>query len=279
MTDWQDIQDRDFPAPGDGEVAGLLAELTGMLGSADPHLRDDLAYPVLHIWAGRGVLDGQLAGLGDRLAERLGAGEIYERTFAALILAQVVQRDAQTGELDGEQVLGWLAAFRTWWRDETDLRGWDEQLGWLHAVAHGADLLRAFGRSPRLDRADLRGLLELAAGRLLTEHGYLWAHGEDDRVAYALASVLARPELTAADATGWLDRVRQVIENGTPGPVPAFASNTLRALAVLYVYADRGVTWYNPVARAEEALVQLPHAAAVKGWIAGVLRLTGPGLG
>jgi hypothetical protein len=43
-----------------------------------------------------------------------------------------------------------------WWRDEADLRGWDAGLGWLHGVAHAADTLRAFGRSPRLGAAHLR---------------------------------------------------------------------------------------------------------------------------
>jgi hypothetical protein len=279
VTDWQHIQTGDFEVPGDRPLADLLPELLGMLRSPDPQVRDDTAFPVLATWTERGVLDGRLAELGDRLVERLGGAEIYERTFATLILAQVVLRDAQTGELDGKTVPGWLSVFSAWWRDETDLRGWDDQLGWLHAVAHGADTVRSFGRSPRLGRAGLLGLLDLVTGRMLTEHSYLWAHGEDDRVAYALATVLTRPELTAADATGWVDRVRQTIENGTPGPVPAFASNTLRTLVALYLYADRGVTWYGTDTDAPEAAVSLPHGAVLKDRIAAMLRLVSPGLG
>ncbi|MEP7023134.1 MAG: hypothetical protein ABJB47_04855 [Actinomycetota bacterium] len=38
----------------------------------------------------------------------------------------------------------------------------DAELGWLHAVAHSSDTLRAFGRSPRLTRRSLQDLLELA---------------------------------------------------------------------------------------------------------------------
>jgi hypothetical protein len=182
VTDWQDIQARDFPAPGGGALDDLLPELVGMLMSPDPQVRDDTAFPVLATWTARGVLDGRLAALGDRLVERISGGEIHGRTFATLILAQVVLRDGRTGELDDGQVLGWLAVFSTWWRDETDLRGWDDQLGWLHAVAHGADTVRAFGRSPRLTRPGLLGLLDLATGRMLTGHGYLWAHGEANQV-------------------------------------------------------------------------------------------------
>ena len=53
----------------------------------------------------------------------------------------------------GEFEPSWLAAFTSWYPAETDLRGYDQKLGWLHAVAHGADLLGAFGRCPQVDPA------------------------------------------------------------------------------------------------------------------------------
>ncbi len=107
---------------------------------------------------GSGAEDGDLVGLGDEMALRLKDPEIQVRTFAALILAEVVERDMASGRATAEAVLRWRDAFAAWYPAERDLRGWDERLGWLHAVAHGADALAAFGRSPRLGRDDLRGL-------------------------------------------------------------------------------------------------------------------------
>ena len=250
-----------------------------MLESPDPRIRDDTAYLVLAIWAGRGVLDGHLEGIGDRLVARLADGPIYQRTFAAIILSWVVLRDATTSELDDGQVLGWLDAFSMWWGQETDLRGWDSQLGWLHAAAHGADALRAFGRSPRLAAPQLLDLLDLAADRLLADNGYMFADGEDDRIAYALASVLTRAELPATAAARWLGRLHQAIADGTPGPVPPWAANTVRTLASLYIFADRGVAWHDPEAGALAPPVQLPRAGELKAQIAAVLRLPWRGLG
>lgn len=270
---------RDFAVPGGRAVPDLADELCAMLASPDPAIRDDTAYLVLVIWTGRGVLDGHLGVLGDRLADRMRQGAIYERTFAAMTLSWVILRDARTGELDDQAVGRWLAAFASWWPRETDLRGWDAELGWLHAVAHGADTLRAFARSPRLALPDLRGLLDLAVDRLLADDGYLFAHGEDDRVAYALATVLTRTELSAVHATQWVRRVRAAIANGAPGPVPPWAANTLRTLAALYVFADRGVRWYEPRTGALGAAVPLPHAEQVKEAIAATLGLPWRGLG
>jgi hypothetical protein len=279
VTDWAAVQADDFAVPADGPLADLVDELCAMLASPVPEIRDDTAYPVLALWTARGVLDGHLEALGDRMVEGLRHDEIQARTFAAMILGWVVLRDARTGQLDPGCVPRWRAAFASWWPHEADLRGWDDRLGWLHAVAHGADTVRAFARSPRLGEPDLRGLLELTVDRLLADGGYLFAHGEDDRVAYALATVLTRPELPAEAATAWLDRIDDAVRAGAPGPVPPWASNTLRTLACLYVWADRGVRWFDPDTGGPGPVARLPHGDAVKERVAAVLQSPWRGLG
>lgn len=69
------------------------------------------------------------------------------------------------------------------------------------------------------------------------------------------------------------------IEAGEPGPVPAWASNTLRTLGGLYVFAERGVRWYDPDTGLLGDPVPLPHAGAIKERVADVLRLAWGGLG
>jgi hypothetical protein len=260
------------------EVAELVDELCAMLASPLPQVRDDTACTILTLWTARGVLDGQLLALGDQMAERLSHDEIQARSFGALILGWVVLRDARTGELAAGCVPDWQDAFAAWWRDERDLRGWDAELGWLHAAAHGADAVRAFGRSPRVGLPGLRGLLDLTMDRLLADAGYLFANGEEERIAYALASVLSRAELSAADATAWLRRAHAAVQAGQPGPVQPWASNTLRTLSSLYVFADRGARWYDPDTGDLGAAVPLPQAGALKDRIAPVLRLAWRGL-
>ncbi len=45
---------------------------------------------------------------------------------------------------------GWVQAFERWYPAEADLGGYDERLGWLHAVAHGADLIGVLGADQRV---------------------------------------------------------------------------------------------------------------------------------
>jgi hypothetical protein len=260
MTDWQKVIDEGVKVPDGGVTGELVAELSEALRSPDPVVRDEHAFTVLATWVPE-LDSGQRHRLGDEMAARFTDPEIQARTFAPLILAKIVEQ----GDFDG----GWLTAFARWYPIEDDLRGYDPTLGWLHAVAHGADLLGTFGRCPQVDPAPM---LRLAAARLLARNDYLFAHQEDDRLAYALALTLTRPELSPAQSVDWLDPVAADFEAGEPGPVPPHASNTMRTLRALYLLADRGVrlTWD------EGEAVRLPHRDTVIARLADVLALVAP---
>ena len=52
---WKSVIEDDFEVPTDRPLGDLTAELTRMLGSTDPQLRDGTAYPALATWTDRGV--------------------------------------------------------------------------------------------------------------------------------------------------------------------------------------------------------------------------------
>lgn len=251
MTDWAAVVTADFPVPDDLDAA--VAELLELLASADPQVRDLQAREVLRRWIERGVLDGRLAMIGEAMVDRLAHPQVQARTFAPLILANTVARDTAADLLDAPTLARWRSAFAAWWLGETDIRGWDHQLGWLHAVAHGSDLVGEFGASPRLAAPELTGLLTLVAERTVAPTDYRYAQQEEDRVALALATTLARPELSAAQATGWFGPIDRLFATGEPGPLPIDAANTFAVLRATYVMVDRHA---------------VPHRAAVTDAIA-----------
>jgi hypothetical protein len=272
VTDWPTIISADFAVPPGDALPGLVDELLNALCSPDPELRDEQAYPVLAAWIMAGHLDGQLTRLGEQVIGLLAHPQIQARTFAALTLAALVHRDSTAAVLDTQSLLRWTDRFASWWLAETDLRGWDDQLGWLHAVAHGADVIGELALSPRLGGDDLARLLDLAAARLLAPASYVFAHQEDDRVALAMATILARPELTAAAAVSWLEAVRRYFEASRPGPVPAPAANTTRTLRSLYLMADRG---FRPDPDQSDKHVP-PHRAEILAVLSEVLHQAFP---
>ncbi len=253
------------------------ATLVELLRSPDPDVRDEVGFSELARRISSGAEDENLVNLGEQMTAMFSDPEIQARTFAALVLAEVVDRDRITGGTGEPAVLRWRDLFAAWFRAEQDLRGWDDRLGWVHAVAHGADALGSFGRSPRLGADDLAGLLLLARDRLLAPTTLLFANMEDERLANAIALVLSRPELDAERATTWLEEFGERFTTGEPGPVPAEVSNALRTLGMLYVLADRGVRF--PDTDGDNGITVLPHGATVCEVVAGLLRLMWPYLG
>ncbi|MFF0410879.1 DUF2785 domain-containing protein [Kitasatospora sp. NPDC004745] len=255
MTDWPEIYETDCALPPGRPLDDLVAELAAALGDPDPAVRDGHPYAVLETWIARGVIDrDRRLALGDLMAARLTDPRVQARTFAPLVLTMIVGR--------GDLRPAWVEAFTAWYRSETDLRGHDAALGWLHAVAHGADLLAALGRRPEVDPEPL---LALAAERLVTPTDHLFAQREDDRLAKALAFVLTRADLTAERSTAWLSPVGAALAAREGGPLPFWVSNTVRTLRALYVVADVGVS-----ARRGEPRTPLTHAEAVKSRLAEV---------
>lgn len=252
------------------------AELVEMLRSPEPLRRDSLGYDLLVRRIADGAEDARLGKLGGALVAMLGDEQVHARSFAAVVLARLVTRDAAVAAVDLDQLGRWRERVADWYLAETDLRGWDDELGWLHPVAHGADALRAFGVSRRIPAAAAADLLNIAARRLVLPTDYLFAHQEDDRVALAIAVTLTRPDLTVDQAVGWLAAVRNAFATGRPGPVPAWAANTMRTLRMTYLLVDRGLQ----LDRSAGAPPLRPqHRGAVLDAIAEVLRQITPDLG
>ncbi|MFI2611781.1 DUF2785 domain-containing protein [Kitasatospora sp. NPDC018619] len=257
MTDWREIYEKDGALPPGRGLDDLTAELAEALGDPDPEVRDGYPYAVLDAWIRSGVIDGERClALGDLMAERFTDPRIEARTFAPLVLRMIVGRGVLRAE--------WFDAFAAWYRSEADLRGRDDKLGWLHAVAHGADLLGAFGLRPEFDPEPL---FALAAVRLLAPTEYLFAEREDDRLARAVALVQTRPDLAPERSTAWLAPVAEALAPYGRGPMPVWASNTVRTLRALYVLADLGVALERG-----GPLVPLVHGEVLKARVAEVLR-------
>ncbi|TWD81131.1 uncharacterized protein DUF2785 [Kribbella amoyensis] len=259
MTDWARVRTEGFAVPDGRPLSDLVAELSSMLRSPDPVVRDQQAYSTLATWIGNGVLGaGQLRELGDEMVARFGDPEVQARTFAPLILDAIVSA--------GTFEPAWVPPFERWYVDEEDLRGHDPKLGWLHAVAHGADLLGTLGLASAVEPMEM---LRLGIGRLLTPTEYVLRELEDDRLGFALAATLTRADLAEADATGWLDPAARAVAQRTPEGFPPEVTNTLRTLRVVYVLVDHGV-------RVDQKTVQVPHRRAVKAKLVEVLRVATP---
>ncbi|WZH52923.1 MAG: DUF2785 domain-containing protein [Nocardioides alkalitolerans] len=211
---WRQVIDSGLGVPTDRPLGDLTAELTRMLGSSDPAERDHTAYPMLATWIDRGVYDDLLAGLGDGIATGLavGLGEVgtdtvFRRSFSALLLGECVARDNRRALVRSTKVLDWGDRLVSWYLRERDDRGFVEDKGWAHAVAHGADAIGTLAESPHLAAPELTVLLDVLADRVLADGARLLVSGEPDRIAEATMRVLRRNVLPLSVVEPWVRRI------------------------------------------------------------------------
>lgn len=221
---WQTVIKNEFKVPAGTPMPVLLGELSAMLESPDPELRDDIAYSVLANWMYRQrvvpveerlrllqVWEGNLkAGIGER-----GTNAVIGRSFSALALGVLAILDNEAPYLDRATFARLLESSLTYMKTEQDVRGFDSRLGWLHSVAHTADLLKFLARNPHLQVPEQALILTAIADKLSTVDTPL-VHGEAERLARAVQSIAARNDFDDTGFVAWLKVMAPVRRTTAP---------------------------------------------------------------
>lgn len=191
----------------------LAPALVGCLKSGDAELRDGIGYELFAVWLRGEQLDDDtrrklLADLRSLLNEAPPAvpgDATFGRSFGALVLAEVLRSDAYQPFMSSAERNSLLDdALRALDR-ENDFRGLTKAHGWVHPVAHIADLLWRFALHPGSAAGEAERLLQgLRVKTGPTEAAY--AFNEGDRLARVASTVIARQLLSTDEISAWLDQ-------------------------------------------------------------------------
>jgi hypothetical protein len=211
---WNRVRSAEMAVPTDRPLPDLTAELTTMLGSTDPFVRDEIAYPILATWISEGVYDDLLSGLGDGMATGLlrGLGEsgtdtVFRRSFSVLVLGECIARNNAESLLPGGKIMDWGDRVTGWLVRERDVRGFVPGRGWAHAIAHGADAVATLAHSPHVGLNELTVLLDVVGDRVLEPTPAPMSSGEPDRLARATMAILRRRLVPLRIIEPWLARI------------------------------------------------------------------------
>ena len=215
---WQAIARNDYKPPAGKSTAELSQPLSAMLGSPDPEMRDQIAYTTFAHWIyqDRTLSPDDLRPLITEWLSNLtkdvgGAGTdaVLRRSFSALVLSVVMARDNAAPFLQEEEFRRILNGAIAYADAERDLRGYDPEKGWFHSAAHTADLLKFLGRSRYLKEADQASILG-AISRKMTSAEIVFTFGEDERMARAVLSIVARKDFDSRAFQEWLTNCKPV---------------------------------------------------------------------
>lgn len=267
IVDWRHVSAADFRVPTDRRLSDLTAELTELLGTPDSEARE-LALAVLCTWIERGVYDDLLPGMGDGIATGLltGIGErgtdsVFRRSFSALVVAEVIDRDTRRPRVTRSKVHEWGDRLATWFLMERDERGYVDKRGWAHAIAHGADAFGALARSPHCGPGELLVVLDVIGDRVTRLPEAVWHSGEPDRLAMATVHVLRRGLVPYELVESWLERIALAARprrDGTDMPnVYLQTGNPASYLRALYLQLALGPA--APPRRTDLVLLLVEH--------------------
>ncbi len=212
---WVALAKGGFAVPAGQTATGLLVEMNALLASPDPVLRDEVAYSAAEKW----ILRERVVGPDDlrtltaqwtaNLADGLGGApddRIFKRSFSALCLSLVAAREVATPFLDAAEVQSLVDRLLDYLARERDLRGYDATTGWMHAVAHSADAFKFLARGRHWTPEMLPRLLAVVQQKT-AEAGSVFAWGEPQRVGFALAAAVRRPDADTAAVTRWIGEI------------------------------------------------------------------------
>lgn len=193
----QQVADNDFTWPDTENPTQYLDSLCHHIGDTDPILRDELIYPILGdlVSSDEQLPNEEALALllklssTDYLSFSLGSQNddaIFKRTFSALIIANLLDRDLDHPFLTdlqrsqvGERLLNTFI-------NEKDIRSYVPTKGWAHALAHYSDAIGCLLASEQMSEQFLLPFLKALSSKLSAAEG-VWTGEEDERWTTALA--------------------------------------------------------------------------------------------
>jgi hypothetical protein len=258
-----ELRSADFVIDDPAKRQRFAFELLDCLGDPDPVLRDQVAYEGFAALLRGKQLDPVTIGqLRTALAEQLAAADDdddgFRKPFAALVLSEVARADRVDPVFSDAQRAELVATASNYMRSIDDYRGFDDEVGWRHAVAHTADLLMQLALNPALGRPELLAIRDAVASQIAPAGVHFYVYGESERLARPILFIAVRGVFAPEEWTVWFRDI------ASPAPFDDWASvfSSQAGLAKLHnTKAFVQVIYVNATASDNEALAPLEPAA------------------
>lgn len=177
----------------------LIDSMMKHVGSIDPVLRDKLIYTTFSKFIYDGIIPNskmlnmlEICLDEDHLFYKIGekmTDSVFTRSFSSLIVALILANDDGT-LLDAKKVMEIKTAILEYLDKEKDTRGFVENKGWAHSIAHGADMLTALVSHEHLQMNLLADVLKSIETCLLKN--IVYQDEEEERLIFAVEALLEK---------------------------------------------------------------------------------------
>lgn len=223
ITDLRRIKDNDYNL-NEGEMASDYLDLMlKYIGDPDPELRDDLIYLTFAYWIQEKKFfnNEDLCDLLNVLISEnylfynIGSEKddsILRRSFSVLSINPILCAHLDNPFLDTDMILKIKNSLIRYLKEEKDLRGYDNEKGWMHALAHTSDGFNALLECEGITEEICKEILFSIKGKLL-EGSYLFSAEEDERLVTVIYyNIIEDKLLSDSYICSWLKGLNKVLE-------------------------------------------------------------------
>ncbi|QTD40065.1 DUF2785 domain-containing protein [Sporosarcina sp. Te-1] len=224
----------------------LIGQMLEEIGSIDPVLRDEQIYRLIITLLTEHLIENEVM---ENLAIELisdrrlfwSIGEmdtdsVFTRSFSALWLAGLLAIDRETSYLEETVRHVVMERSATYLQQERDVRGFVEEKGWAHSIAHGADLAAVIAGHPLAEKRLIPVLLQGVSDSFWK--GPVYTDDEDERLVAVIMALVKRgyPEEVLVE---WIEQVFDRLElertrKGYSRSLFQARTNTLQFMKTLY---------------------------------------------
>ena len=210
----------DYELPKGYNLSEISENMLSNIGALDPELRDKLIYSTFHYWiieknffTKEQLREILITSLDDnhlflKIGNK-GDDSVLTRAFSVLLIPLLLIRhkhDPFLNEEDKKMVIDKVLAY---FEQEKDYRGFIENKGWAHAVAHGADALDEIAKSEFVSYNELSEMLGLIKNKVSIED-YVYVNEEDERLVTAVISLISRGIISDFELVDWIKSFREL---------------------------------------------------------------------
>lgn len=182
------------------DLDNLIASMLDNIGSIDAELRDDCIYSTFMRFIDKNLLTISqkhfiLKTCLDEFHLFYKIGEentdsVFTRSFSSLVIAGIWTNDRHECLLSRDDFMETLLKSIDYMQKEMDTRGYIEEKGWAHSIAHEADLIAALVRHPRFPKEYESKILSTVSHCLLKKAVYI--DDVDERLSFVLEALMEK---------------------------------------------------------------------------------------
>ncbi|MEK4700070.1 DUF2785 domain-containing protein [Solibacillus sp. FSL R7-0668] len=195
----------------------LLSYMLNNIGNPDPYIRDTLIYSgFCELILNDHLTDSQLIFIAETCCDdahlyfninEQQSDAVLTRSFSALAIQLVLYKDQSERFLPQPLAIQILTKSIDYLKFEYDYRGYIENKGWAHSVAHGSDLLARAVSHPLFDEvSSLDAVLTIVQKCLQTDYAYI---DEEDERMMPIFDALCEKGLSDDSLKYWLQKLQQ----------------------------------------------------------------------